>query len=277
MRKKKGVILFCFFVILLNSFAQEQESTKQLKSGYEKIEEKLLNKYKSGFLDEFNKNNLKIKEAAILKFDGDNKYELELIVENELKNIGKFNVIERRELSKILDEQKLALAGITDENKSVKIGKLSGADTLVMGNIYLNEMKIIKDRGFFKEEDTRQFRLGINTKVVNSETGKIEMSYDFKDEINELIYKKNYTRGNTYVPGILAGAGAYALYYFLQYPYEDKYRDSNGNIFSDGAAYMKKEEYQNAKNDFTTQSIIVGVIDVIISIGLSELTYNVLP
>ncbi|MCX7677947.1 MAG: CsgG/HfaB family protein [Spirochaetes bacterium] len=54
-------------------------------------------------------------------------------VTHHLFKTGRVEVVERQELEKILKEQKLSMTGILDSDKTVKIGKLLGADVIVIG------------------------------------------------------------------------------------------------------------------------------------------------
>lgn len=52
-----------------------------------------------------------------------------------LAQTGKFRVIERSQLDKILQEQKLSITGAIDQSTAIEIGKLIGANFIVMGSI----------------------------------------------------------------------------------------------------------------------------------------------
>jgi curli biogenesis system outer membrane secretion channel CsgG len=52
-----------------------------------------------------------------------------------LVKAGKFNVIERQELDKVLDEQKLGASGLVTPESAPKVGKLLGVELLVIGSI----------------------------------------------------------------------------------------------------------------------------------------------
>jgi hypothetical protein len=67
--------------------------------------------------------------------------ELRNIMNSELEN-RKFRIIDRRHLSKILEEQKLSSSGITDSD-TVKLGKILNLDIIVLRLIYDNS-KITK-------------------------------------------------------------------------------------------------------------------------------------
>jgi len=69
---------------------------------------------------------------------------------------GKFDVVERELLSKVMEEQKLSLTGAVSESSAVEIGKLAGADYILTGTITPFE---------------NSFRL--NLRLVEVESGKI--------------------------------------------------------------------------------------------------------
>jgi len=48
---------------------------------------------------------------------------------------GRFEVIERNLLKKIIDEQKLIMTGVVDENSATKIGKLLGVKVIISGSL----------------------------------------------------------------------------------------------------------------------------------------------
>jgi hypothetical protein len=68
-----------------------------------------------------------------------------------------FQLVERSGIAKILDEQKLKLVGLVDQEQAAKVGKLLGAKLLVMGKAFVLDKKLI-----------------IVTKVVGVETGLVK-------------------------------------------------------------------------------------------------------
>lgn len=54
---------------------------------------------------------------------------------NELVNLRRFRVIERSAIDKIVSEQKIQASGFVDDKTAVKLGKIAGADALVLGNV----------------------------------------------------------------------------------------------------------------------------------------------
>lgn len=57
---------------------------------------------------------------------------------------GRFEVVERRLLRKILEEQKLVMAGVVDENSATQLGKLLGVKVIISGSVikFQNVMEV---------------------------------------------------------------------------------------------------------------------------------------
>ncbi len=70
-----------------------------------------------------------------------------------------FQTVERASLGKVLDEQKLKLVGLVDQEQAAKVGKLLGAKLLIMGKAFVMDQKLM-----------------IVTKVVGVETGLVKGS-----------------------------------------------------------------------------------------------------
>jgi TolB-like protein len=54
---------------------------------------------------------------------------------NELVNLRRFKVIERSAIDKIVAEQKMQASGFVDDRTAVRLGKIAGADALIVGSI----------------------------------------------------------------------------------------------------------------------------------------------
>ena len=68
-----------------------------------------------------------------------------------------FQLVERSGIAKILEEQKLKLVGLVDQEQAAKVGKLLGARLMVMGKVFVMDKKLM-----------------IVTKVVGVETGLVK-------------------------------------------------------------------------------------------------------
>jgi len=99
---------------------------------------------------------------------------------SKLVNNQYYTVVERKELSKILEEQALSLSGVIDANQATEIGRLLGAEGLVMGSGTYN----VQDRGQWetyteKKVEKKRYRIyrqvdvQFTYKIVNITTGTI--------------------------------------------------------------------------------------------------------
>ena len=131
--------------------------------------------------------------AVIPFFDLDgNVNELGNLLSEELitrlYKTGKFNVIERQMLNKILTEQKLQASGLIDENSARKLGRLLGVEALVSGSV--------SDLGD---------HIKINARVISTETGQIfgvASARVLKDEtLNRLVAAGPGKPGASAAPG----------------------------------------------------------------------------
>ena len=104
--------------------------------------------------------------AAILDYDirmpGDKELGSQIaeILTARLSVEEAIRLVERAQLGKIIDEQKLKLVGIVDQDQAVKVGKLVGAKLMVMGKGFVMDKKLI-----------------IVTKVVGVETGLVKGTF----------------------------------------------------------------------------------------------------
>ncbi len=80
---------------------------------------------------------------------------------------GHYTVLERAELNKILDEHKLSMSGLIDENQSVQIGQMAGVEALIIGSGNYNST----DGGEWKE-----FLKVTKRKVMNADSSYTEIA-----------------------------------------------------------------------------------------------------
>lgn len=77
-----------------------------------------------------------VHKVAVLNFDMNNANwgpEFSDSFVHNLLGFSKWEIIEREQIFKILDEQKLARSGIIDDHQSVQIGKILGVDAIIVG------------------------------------------------------------------------------------------------------------------------------------------------
>jgi hypothetical protein len=103
-----------------------------------------------------------------------------VFVENAFVNVGKVKVIDRANIQEIFKEYKFQSSGVIDESTAVEIGKLSGADIIVIGSInrvggifYLN-IKLIAVQ---------------TAEIVGSSIGQAADAAEFLEMTNQAVYK----------------------------------------------------------------------------------------
>lgn len=91
----------------------------------------------------------------------------------ELTKTGKFVVVERDKLNKIMDEQKLQASGAIDPKTVVKIGKILGLNAIVTGVISQFGEKT-EGSDYLVVQSKRQIaETTIDVRVVDAETGQV--------------------------------------------------------------------------------------------------------
>jgi len=86
-----------------------------------------------------------------------------------------FELVERAKLDKILQEQKLKLTGLADQEKAVQVGKLLGAQIMIIGKTFTMDKHLI-----------------FVTKLVGVETGRVKGSISKAEpttDMSEAIFK----------------------------------------------------------------------------------------
>jgi len=78
------------------------------------------------------------------------------LLSTELVNTGMFEVIERMQVAKVLNEQGFQQSGITDSSKAVKLGKILNTKNIVVGTVSKLGKSFL-----------------VNVKIVNVATGNI--------------------------------------------------------------------------------------------------------
>lgn len=103
---------------------------------------------------------------------------LNAIVEEELIKTEDFEVVNRTELSKLLDEQKLSLSGIINDKQAADFGKIAGAKKAVVGRI--NSINY----GFGVCE------ISAEIKFIDVETAVLYRGFNIKEKVRGLNEEK---------------------------------------------------------------------------------------
>lgn len=88
---------------------------------------------------------------------------------SSLVNQGFFRVIERQQLEKVITEQKLQISGLIDNSSAVEIGKMLGADGIMVGSITEYGRTIYP-----------KARLTVNVRVIEVKTGLVKWAKEIK-------------------------------------------------------------------------------------------------
>lgn len=107
-------------------------------------------------------------------------WELSGMLANELAATKKFSVLERNKLQSVMEEQNLGMSGRVTSGTGAKIGKLIGAQYLVMGTVTAYEENTadsgggLSFRGISVGGNKSEAYIAVDLRVVNSNTGEIE-------------------------------------------------------------------------------------------------------
>lgn len=108
----------------------------------------------------------------------------------QLVKTGKFMVVERKELSKILSEQGLGMSGVVTPQSAAQVGKVIGVELMVMGSVTeFGEKKsgvggAIGRLGFGGKVTRRKARSVVDIRLVNTSTAEIILAETAEGEDN---------------------------------------------------------------------------------------------
>lgn len=106
--------------------------------------------------------------------------ELGGMLANELVSTGAFKVVERQKLDSVLGEQDLGASGRVSKSSAAKMGKVTGAQYLITGNVAAYEENTkgtgggIGFKGISIGGKSQKAYLAIDVRVVNATTGEVE-------------------------------------------------------------------------------------------------------
>ncbi len=106
--------------------------------------------------------------------------ELGGMLANELVSTGAFKVVERNKLDSVLGEQDLGASGRVSKSTAAKMGKVTGAQYLITGNVAAYDENTkgtgggIGFKGISIGGKSSKAYLAIDLRVVNATTGEVE-------------------------------------------------------------------------------------------------------
>ena len=129
---------------------------------------------------------------------------------NELASTGKFRVVEREKLGKVLEEQDLAQSGRISPSTGAKIGKVTGARYLVFATVSAFEEKTqgggggLSFHGYSVGGHKDDAYMAVDLRVVDTTTGDVAFTRTI--EARASSYGMH---GSGYVGGLSGGLGKY--------------------------------------------------------------------
>lgn len=109
-------------------------------------------------------------------------WDLAGLLSNELSNTGSFRVVERTKLKAVLEEQNLMASGRAKASTAAQMGKLAGAQYLVMGTVTSYEEDTKKSNsglsfgGVSLGGNSQNAYIAVDLRVVDTTTGEIAYS-----------------------------------------------------------------------------------------------------
>jgi curli biogenesis system outer membrane secretion channel CsgG len=95
------------------------------------------------------------------------------ILITELAKTGKFIVVERDKLGKLMEEQKLGLSGAIDSNTAAKMGKILGLNAIVTGAISQFGEQTEGSEYLITQSKSQVVKCTVDIRVVDVETGQV--------------------------------------------------------------------------------------------------------
>jgi len=92
---------------------------------------------------------------------------------NELEETKKFRIIERKRLESVMSELNLGMTGLIDSGKMKEIGKLLGADAVLLGELSSVKYSRSKQSLFIMWTEGEKTSVSMNARLVNTETGEL--------------------------------------------------------------------------------------------------------
>lgn len=98
------------------------------------------------------------------------------LLSNVLVNSGRFSVLERSKLNKVLEEQSLGVSGLIDPKTAVAFGNLTGSQYLVVGNVNDFSAEQQRFQGYGISTATTIYRTNISVKILETKSGRVVFS-----------------------------------------------------------------------------------------------------
>ena len=106
---------------------------------------------------------------------------------SEIMRMNVYSLIERSQLSGVLNEAELSMSGISN-SKAMQVGQMIGADGVIVGTVTEYEMVAYKGKKYPS--------VGITIRLIDCKTGKVKWSADYAERAKEkgmslAVYARN--------------------------------------------------------------------------------------
>lgn len=168
----------CAFIISFNNCGSTTSTQKIAPSYTEDGAITLPSGWDDSIIDQIKAGESTKKVLAVLDFEGNDKLKGKVdlkmsdMLTTSLVKTGRYEIVERNKIEKVLSEQQLGLSGTVDETSAAEFGKLLGAEYVVFGSITSATRKDIDKFGYILV----QIEVSIDVRAVNTSTGKILLS-----------------------------------------------------------------------------------------------------
>src|SRR5437868_1977881 len=101
-------------------------------------------------------------------------------LEANLVSLGSYNVVERRQVDRVLQEQYLGLAGRIDPDTAAKVGRVLGVDALIIGSVTLLEFQGLPKNGYDPNWSPKrlQARIVLSFRLVDATTARLHVAQE---------------------------------------------------------------------------------------------------
>ena len=116
-----------------------------------------------------------IRRVAVLPFKGPTEHigiSVSDMFVTEVLQSGRYELVERSQMAKVLGETELALSGLTS-SQAAEVAQMIGAEGVIIGSVSEYEMIALSGKTFPS--------VGISARLIDADTGKIVWSADFAD------------------------------------------------------------------------------------------------
>jgi len=121
-----------------------------------------------------------VKRLAVLEFqDGPGTYGANSgnavtgLVTSELARCDKYRILERSNLRTVIDEQDLQVSGMVDRETAIRVGKILGADAVVLGSVTQYDMDKTQVYIHMIPIVSKEYTVGAAIRMIDVETGEI--------------------------------------------------------------------------------------------------------